>query len=86
MQLRREKDLCYLCDEKFTFNHKCPNRQLLMLLIEEESSKVDHDADTVISSMPTHIDVALEDNHHLSLNAMKGGVGVGTIHFIAHIY
>lgn len=28
MQLRREKGLCYFCDDKFTFNHKCPNRKM----------------------------------------------------------
>ena len=26
MQLRREKGLCYFCDDKFTFNHKCPQQ------------------------------------------------------------
>jgi len=26
MQLRREKGLCYLCDDKFNFNHKCHNK------------------------------------------------------------
>jgi len=47
-----------------------------MLQIEEKSSEVDHAADTVISSTPTQTDVALEDNHHLSLNAMKGDEGL----------
>lgn len=36
MQLRREKGLCYFCDEKFSFNHKCPNRQFLMLQMEDD--------------------------------------------------
>jgi hypothetical protein len=31
MQLRRDKGLCYWCDDKFSFTHKCPNRQLMML-------------------------------------------------------
>nr|KYP48653.1 Transposon Ty3-I Gag-Pol polyprotein [Cajanus cajan] len=58
MQLRREKGLCYFCDDKFTFNHKCPNRQYLLLI---------------------------EVDHHLSLNALKRGQGVGTIRFMATI-
>jgi len=30
-QIRREKGLCYFCDDKFTFNHRCPNRQFMLL-------------------------------------------------------
>lgn len=26
MQLHREKGLCYTCDDRFTWNHKCQNR------------------------------------------------------------
>ena len=26
MQLHREKGICYFCDDKFTFNHRCPNK------------------------------------------------------------
>jgi len=37
MQLCREKGLCYFCDDKFSFNHKCLNRQLLFLQLEEEN-------------------------------------------------
>ncbi|KAJ1399119.1 Ribonuclease H-like superfamily [Sesbania bispinosa] len=85
MQLRREKGLCYFCDEKFTFNHRCPNRQLLMLQTEEEDFEPDNDTENVHSITHTNSEKGLEDNHHLSLNAMKGGLGVGTIHFIAHI-
>jgi len=29
MQLRREKGLCFTCDEKFTLSHRCPNKQYL---------------------------------------------------------
>ena len=36
MQLKREKGLCYFCDEKFSFNHKCPNLQLYFLQLVEE--------------------------------------------------
>ncbi|KAJ1376277.1 Retrotransposon gag domain, partial [Sesbania bispinosa] len=85
MQLRREKGLCYFCDEKFTFNHKCPNRQLLMLQTEEEDFAPDNDSDIVHSMTPTHSEEGLDDNHHLSLNAMHGGLGAGTIRFTAHI-
>lgn len=26
-QVKREKGLCFRCDEKFSFNHKCKNRE-----------------------------------------------------------
>ncbi|KAJ1415172.1 Chromo-like domain superfamily [Sesbania bispinosa] len=81
MQLRREKGLCYFCDEKFSFNHKCPNRQCLMLQLGEEEQENEQE--------PTDDAVDHEqspgDDHHLSLNALKGGLGVGTIKFKAYI-
>ncbi|XP_057458944.1 uncharacterized protein LOC130749580 [Lotus japonicus] len=36
MKEKREKNLCFRCDETFTRDHKCKNRQLRMLLLEEE--------------------------------------------------
>ncbi|WVZ14709.1 hypothetical protein V8G54_012275 [Vigna mungo] len=78
MQLRRDKGLCYFCDEKFTFNHKCINRQHLFLQLEEEAVN-----DHKFVTDPEKIDKCKE--HHLSLNALKGGMSVGTIRFLAHI-
>ena len=81
MQLRREKGLCYFCDEKFSFTHKCPNRQLLFLQLEEESE------DSTKSQVQLQIVSDSEQNidHHLSLNALKGGIGIGTTRFLAYI-
>lgn len=33
---RRELGLCFRCEEKFGPNHKCKNRQLRVILMEEE--------------------------------------------------
>ncbi|MCH98212.1 hypothetical protein A2U01_0019212, partial [Trifolium medium] len=42
IQLRREKNLCYFCDEKFSPAHKCPNRQVMLLqLTNEDDSQSD---------------------------------------------
>ncbi|GJU68618.1 ty3-gypsy retrotransposon protein [Tanacetum coccineum] len=38
MQLHREKGLCFTCDEKFTWNHKCPNKQALLLMTSTNES------------------------------------------------
>ena len=85
MQLRREKGLCYFCDEKFSFNHKCPNRQFLLLQSENDDAELEfHDSKDKFDSVADNAEVILED-HHLSLNALKGGMGVGTIRFMAYI-
>jgi len=82
MQLRREKGLCYLCDEKFNFNHKCPNRQLLLLL---QTEKDDLAPDLLASNEATtcvpNSNTVPASDPLLSLNALKGGLSVGTIHF-----
>ncbi|XP_027348235.1 uncharacterized protein LOC113859732 [Abrus precatorius] len=81
MQLRREKGLYYFCDEKFSFNHKCPNKQLYVLQLgDEDSIHVENHAEKFPESQSP-----LTDDHHLSLNALKGGFGVGTIKFMAHV-
>ena len=38
MQIRREKGLCYTCDENFTSSHRCPNRQYLLLQMDEDEN------------------------------------------------
>lgn len=35
MQLRREKGLCYTCDEKFSLTHKCPNKHYYVLQMDD---------------------------------------------------
>jgi len=81
MQLRIEKGLCYFYDEKFSFNHKCPNRQLYVLqLVEDDSTASEHITNESVESAVVKV-----DDHRLSLNALKGGLGMGTIKFTAHV-
>lgn len=42
MQLRRDKGLCYACDEKFSWNHCCPNRQYLLFQSKEDVTPEDN--------------------------------------------
>lgn len=39
MQLHRDKGLCYFCDEKFSYTHKCPNRRVKMLQLAEDGDE-----------------------------------------------
>lgn len=36
MQERRTKGLCFNCDDKYSFNHKCKTPQFLSLLVDGE--------------------------------------------------
>nr|KYP53855.1 hypothetical protein KK1_000018 [Cajanus cajan] len=78
MQLRREKGLCFTCDEKFTPSYRCPNKQYLWLRLDEEDDFSDQ-ANIFVKS-------AVEDTQpvcepHLSFNALKGSTGVGIMGF-----
>jgi len=78
MLLRREKGLCYTCDDKFTPTHRCPNKQYLILHMEE-NAPVDLQPDPPNSNA----NIVLQDcqDHHLSYNALKGSFGLGTMKF-----
>ncbi|MCH79797.1 Ty3/gypsy retrotransposon protein, partial [Trifolium medium] len=81
MQLRRDKGLCYFCDEKFSHTHRCPNRRLMMLqLADEEVESIDPDPSEEVTET-----VSEDIQHHLSLNAMKGNCGMGTLRFTGTI-
>ena len=82
MQLRREKGLCYFCDEKLSFNHRCPNRHFLLLQMKDDN---EDPISTTVSQGAREDEIVEPKDHHLSFNALKGGRGVGTIKFIAYI-
>jgi len=74
MQLRREKGLCYTCDEKFHPSHRCPNKQYLLLHMDDE--------DTVqLQIERDNVPDDVQQDHHLSYNALKGSFGLGTMKF-----
>lgn len=35
MQMHREKGLCYYCDERFSPQHRCPNKHILLLQLDD---------------------------------------------------
>ena len=89
MQMRCDKGLCFWCDEKFTFNHKCPNRHFMVLEWDDEpvvsETMEDSEASTSEEGNIAAQSQGESLEHHLSLNAMKGLPGVGTIRFSATI-
>lgn len=85
MQLRRDKGLCFTCDEKFSFSHRCPNRQYLLLQADDEDIVTSEEGllDSPVDA--TDEETQNTQDHHLSFNALNGSAGVGTLQFLGHI-
>ncbi|XP_050907589.1 uncharacterized protein LOC127121009 [Lathyrus oleraceus] len=73
--LRREKSLCYYCDAKFTMSHKCPNKHLYLLQVDDDDRN-DHISDHIDQTL-TIDELSSSMEHHLSLNALHGSIGAG---------
>ncbi|PNX92431.1 Ty3/gypsy retrotransposon protein, partial [Trifolium pratense] len=86
-QVRRDKGLCYWCDEKFSFTHKCPNRQMLLLQYDDDDNDADQVFDTLTQTeqVTTNGQTTNLPEHHLSLNALKGTSNMGVIRFAGSI-
>ncbi|GAU23864.1 hypothetical protein TSUD_369720 [Trifolium subterraneum] len=82
MQIRRDKGLCYFCNERFSHTHRCPNRRLIMLQLTEEDDN-ELEPDPPEESLTSH--TSEDTQHQLSLNAMKGISGMGIIRFTGRI-
>jgi hypothetical protein len=85
MQLRRDKGMCYWCDEKFSFTHKCPNRQLMLLHYDDPDEDQVLDILTQTPEITTNSHTTNLPEHHLSLNAMKGTSNMGVLRFAGSI-
>lgn len=78
LKARREKGLCYYCDEKYEPNHKC-KRNCFLLVGQEEIDELLHDEE-----FPNE-DQEKEDSHvqllevapEISMNALKGHFHLG---------
>lgn len=57
LQSKRERGLCYKCDEKFSPGHRCRNRELQVVLLQEYEVKAhameDVGQESELESMPT---------------------------------
>ncbi|XP_061347852.1 uncharacterized protein LOC133293322 [Gastrolobium bilobum] len=66
MQVKREKNLCYTCDEPYSFGHKCKGRATLLYMEGTDADPDDSFQEEVVE-LPTH-DITSE----ISLNALFG--------------
>nr|XP_012569910.2 uncharacterized protein K02A2.6-like [Cicer arietinum] len=64
MREKREKGLCFRCDEPYSREHRCKNKQFKMLIVEEEDSSEEEDKEDLVSKQFNAL--------HLSLCSMAG--------------
>ncbi|XP_042510970.1 uncharacterized protein LOC122086287 [Macadamia integrifolia] len=74
LKARREKGLCYNCDEQYTPGHKCKSR-FLLLMVDDESKE---DEENQIEGEPT-LDSVEEGLPEISLHALAGPLSPSTI-------
>ncbi|KAJ9553590.1 LOW QUALITY PROTEIN: hypothetical protein OSB04_017635 [Centaurea solstitialis] len=80
MQQRREKGLCYFCDERFKPGHRCNPRQSLLVLeeMEENENLIDEKEDPAVE--------LTQGIPEISLHALTGSVGPKTFRVVAQIH
>ncbi|KAL5720791.1 hypothetical protein ACHQM5_013426 [Ranunculus cassubicifolius] len=80
MQARRDKGLCYTCDEQYSFGHKCKQKQVYMIAtageFEEESCAA---TDNTQSSDLIPVDKEGDKSIEISLNALSGNASYQTL-------
>lgn len=74
MRARREKGLCYNCDEQFLPGHRCKKSHMFFLMTEEEEAEYVTQTHNEIDGL-----VPQEPEVEISFNAMTGSFGVNTI-------
>ncbi|XP_078447009.1 uncharacterized protein LOC144715877 [Wolffia australiana] len=72
-QKRREKGLCYNCNEKFGPGHRCKKTLQILIVSEEDRDKSDPDTDAIVDIEANDIPPEAQLlSAHVSLNSMLG--------------
>ncbi|KAG8379055.1 hypothetical protein BUALT_Bualt07G0048500 [Buddleja alternifolia] len=75
MRARREKNLCYNCDEVFVPGHRCKQRQVYMIMTQEKEEAYSLD----IEDIDTSIDSPHSEDMTISINAISGNTNINTL-------
>ncbi|XP_026459427.1 uncharacterized protein LOC113360095 [Papaver somniferum] len=80
--VRKDKWLCYNCDEFYRQGHRCKTQQLFMLILDDEieDSTLVSPTDSTVSSPTTS-----DSNIEISLHALTGHVVHDTIRILGHL-
>ncbi|XP_026417263.1 uncharacterized protein LOC113312740 [Papaver somniferum] len=84
IKVRRDKGLCYNCDELYRVGHICKTQQLFMLVASEEdlSDQSDTSPDENMTDSPSSSDTTME----ISLHALTGQSFHDTIRISGHLH
>ncbi|KAF7818664.1 Transposon Ty3-G Gag-Pol polyprotein [Senna tora] len=82
LKSRREKGLCYYCDEKYSLNHKCKPTFSLLLGQEELAEILDNPSQEVIIEEPQ--DEAEQVTPEISFNALEGQYHPSTLRVLGN--
>ncbi|XP_026396022.1 uncharacterized protein LOC113290654 [Papaver somniferum] len=82
MRIRKDKGLCYNCNEFYRQGHKCKTQQLFMLIVDEDQEEqgalsTDEVSDTSHSGGESPIEI--------SLHALTGNIAHNTIRISGHL-
>ncbi|OIS98942.1 hypothetical protein A4A49_60795, partial [Nicotiana attenuata] len=87
IQSRRERDLCYYCEEKFTAGHKCKSPPQLLLLTDgsdmEPILPESFVSDDILAEELQVLEV--QEQSAISYHALAGGHSSSTLRFIVHV-
>ena len=84
MHERKAKGLCYNCDKKYSSNHNCKAK--FLLLLTEDSSVIEANGDSQNSYAELeHILEELDDSVAISYHAMPGSIAPCTLRFNSSI-
>ena len=71
IQAKREKGLCFYCDEKYIFGHKCKASAHILIILDSETSQLEGDfVPENIVSLEEEAD--MNETPQISLHAMSG--------------
>ncbi|KAK6150060.1 hypothetical protein DH2020_017585 [Rehmannia glutinosa] len=83
MAARREKGLCYNCDEAFTYGHRCKNRINYMIMTEEEELSYQHTSQE--EGLTAEVLEEEMEEIQMSLNVLSGEDGLTTMRLIGEV-
>ena len=86
VQAKREKGLCYRCDEKWGPGHRCKRKELSVLLTADETEELEVEVATEHNTMEHHNDESPEENlPEVSLNSVMGLTSSKTLKMVGKI-
>ena len=84
IQFRRDKGICFTCDEKYSPIHRCTNKHYYLIQCEDQQDE-EQDAVSVQEEAAAIVSPNDDQSHHLSYHAMNGTHERGTIRFTGSI-